>query len=106
MDFAAYHNTKKMGEPLADGPPYDLFTNTGSPERFVGHRIWVIEGRGDSPKQFFLRQRFVVNHVEPCSLDGFDFRLVGREGIDVEIPLNDLSWFPEFKLGVTGCPAV
>ena len=100
MEFVAYHNRPKMGYPLADGPRFGMLTSR-SPFHLVGHNVWVVEGFG-SPRNYYIRQRFLVDGVEQSNVEGFDYRYYGQQGVNFEstVSVRNFDWFPGFLITV------
>ena len=96
MEFVGYHNRPKMGFPLKDVPGFAMLTSK-PPFHLVGHHIWIIEGL-DSPRQYYIRQRFLVDGVEDSIVEGFDYRYYGTEGVEFnsDISLRTFDWFSPF----------
>ena len=96
MEFVGYHNRPKMGYPLEDVQGFAMLTSK-SPFHLKGHHIWVVEGLG-SPRQYYVRQRFLVDDVEASIVDGFDYRFYGTQGVkfDSDVSLRTFDWFSDF----------
>ncbi|MCY2990461.1 MAG: hypothetical protein NTY19_21675 [Planctomycetota bacterium] len=100
MDYVAYHSQDVMGNELGDGPPFAMLSRKPV-SHLDGQVVWVIEGRG-SKKQYFLKQRFIVDLIERIDDDYFRFQFTGQDGISFtpEIPLSVHTWFKDFLKAV------
>lgn len=89
-----------MGGPFGSGPPFGMLTRK-SVSHLSGNHIWVIEGRGKK-KQYFLKNRFLVDSVDEIDDDYFTFEFSGTDGVnfDPEIPLSPYPWFKAFLKAV------
>ena len=105
--FVAYHNTQRMGRPLADGDPLSLQTNKGV-ERLLGNAVWFVQGDGDTPKTYSLGSIFIVSETGNAGRDEFHrFARGSGHVFQPPVPLNGLGWFQDlfgamahFSLGV------
>jgi hypothetical protein len=100
MDYVVYHSAELMGGPLGDGPPFGMLTRK-SVSHLSGHHVWVIEGRGKK-KQYFLKNRFLVDSVDEIDDDHFAFEFSGVDGVnfDPEIAFSAYPWFKAFLKAV------
>ena len=96
MDYVAYHSQDIMGSELGDGPPFGMYSKK-SVRHLMGKAVWVIEGRG-TPKQYYLKHRFVVDSVKEVESEYFRFEYTGAEGKNFipEILLSNQPWFRDF----------
>lgn len=96
--FVAYHSEKRMGYTAEESNPFGLYTrkNISKP---IGDVVWIIAGKGDSPKQYFLSSWFVISTVTPADHPDFGITLSGQEGgaFDPMPRLDHMEWFPEFR---------
>lgn len=94
--YVVYHNTDKLEYAMSTEPPFKIFTKKNV-EKIIGDQIWVIAGETnlrDSIKEYKIICTFIVDSVDRED----DANIAaGNNGIDLDISLNDLSWFPEFK---------
>lgn len=93
--YVQYHNSDIQGShPRSSGTGFSIFTRKNI-RNLVGDRVWLISGRGQRRKQFFLEYTFTASAVE----DGHPRTVTGDDGIVFDPPLllSGLPWFEEFK---------
>ena len=99
--FVGYHNEVGQGYPAHGSDPLSIYSNKPL-DHLIGDALWLVEGVGETPKQFRLAVAFVVNEVGPSENESFQFGAWGEGRVFNEAPLlNSLEWFPDFfqKLG-------
>jgi hypothetical protein len=96
--FVAYHSEKRMGYTAEESDPFGLYTskNVSNP---IGDTVWIIAGKGGTPKQYFLASWFVISKVTPANHPDFGLTLSGQEGgaFDPMPRLDVMEWFPDFR---------
>ena len=95
--FVAYHNEAEMGE---DHDPLGVYTSKAVVKESKGQIVWLIHGKeSKSPKAYYLASRFVVEQVNPCGAEEFEYEAHGKGTIFLpnSIRLNNLAWFPKLK---------
>lgn len=101
MDYVAYHSSELMGYEMGDNQDFAMLSRKPV-LHLAGKTIWVLEGRGETKKQYFLKQRFEVDSIEDVEDDHYRFRYSGRNGQNFtpEIPLSSEVWFKDFMKAV------
>jgi hypothetical protein len=95
--FVAYHSEKRMGYEAEDCEPFSLYTSKKIAD--IGDIVWIITGKGDSPKQYYLCEWFLVSKLTEADDSEFGISLCGEEGgsFDKMPRLDHLEWFPDFR---------
>lgn len=95
-DYVQYHDSKKRGR-LTIRDSFLAHTQKGG-EKYVGSRVWMISGEGQTKKDYFLRYAFVVDSFEEDRESKFKWSLLGKMGQRFEpwVQLSVYSWFPDF----------
>jgi hypothetical protein len=102
--FVGYHNADGMGYPASARDPLSIHSKKPV-EHLRDGVVWVVEGRGNTPKQFTLAAVFVVDATDASNHEGFSHTARGKGRVFHSPPsLNDLDWFPDFlkKIGHFG----
>jgi hypothetical protein len=86
-----------MGYTAEESDPRGLYTKK-STSALPGDVVWIIAGKGQSPKQYFLSSWFLISHVEKADHPDFLYSIKGEVGAALEpMPLlSGREWFPAF----------
>lgn len=94
--YVVYHNTDKLEYAMSTEPPFTIFTKKNV-EKTIDNQIWVIAGE-TNPRSLIKEYKIICTFIVDSIGREDDTNIAeGNNGIDLDILLNDLSWFPEFK---------
>ena len=102
--FVGYHDADRMGHPANVHDPLSIHSKRPV-EHLLDCVVWIVEGSGETPKQFTLAAVFVVTSTGDSDHDGFNHVARGDGRVFRSPPsLNGLDGFPAFfqKVGHFG----
>lgn len=96
--YVVYHSDR-MPYPAEEVTGLAVYTNkaVGPVE---GSRVWLLTGKGKSPKKFYLVSTFIADEVDRSGREGFESVVSGRKGRIFPPPfvrLDHRPWFPAFQ---------
>lgn len=98
--FIAYHNADRMG--YADIERMRVLTNKPVTDDMIGDHVWLVVGKGERDKSYFLGSHFVIDDIAKSESGDFDNQLTGHDGrvFGPMIELDDFDWFDDFRKSI------
>jgi len=96
--YVVYHSDK-MPYPAEHVRELAVLTNKtiGDVE---GSRVWLLTGKGETPKQFFLVSTFIADNIDRSGREGYKTKVSGTKGRLFPAPfvrLDHRPWFQPFQ---------